>query len=208
MATQYAFYFDASSCSGCKSCQVACKDRHGLRVGLLWRRVYEVTEGGWERRGAAWVPHVRAYHVSLACNHCQRPICVEVCPAGALHKRPDGIVLLDPQKCIGCRYCRWACPYGAPQYDEENGFMTKCTFCVEDIDAGRPPACVAACPMRALEFGDRAELQARHGPLPAVFPLPADELTDPSLVMTPPSPRIGATEEGPAHIANGEEVGG
>lgn len=75
MPPQYAFYFDSSSCSGYKACQIACKDKHGLRVGILWRRVYEVTGGGWEQRGAAWIHDVFAYNVSLACNHCQRPIC-------------------------------------------------------------------------------------------------------------------------------------
>jgi anaerobic dimethyl sulfoxide reductase subunit B (iron-sulfur subunit) len=159
---QYAFYFDSSSCSGCKACQVACKDRHGLRVGLLWRRVYEVTGGTWTRRGEAWISSVFAYHVSLACNHCEQPICAEVCPTGATAKRADGIVLIDPDKCIGCRYCSWACPYGAPQYDAEAGRMTKCTFCAEDLGAGLPPSCVAACPLRALDFGERTELEARY----------------------------------------------
>ena len=81
---QYAFYFDASACSGCKACQVACKDRHGLEVGLLWRRVYEVTGGDWTRSGEAWVSSVFAYNVSLACNHCLEPICAEVCPTGGI----------------------------------------------------------------------------------------------------------------------------
>lgn len=219
MPEPYAFYFDASSCTGCKACQMACKDRHGLRVGLLWRRVYEVVGGGWRRSGAAWVTDVHAYYLSLACNHCARPICVEVCPAGAIHRRDDGIVLLDPRQCIGCRYCEWACPYGAPQYDEEAGTMTKCTFCADLIDRGQPPACVAACPMRALDFGPRAELEARYGPLEAVDPLPADELTSPALVLTPPQRRPplplsllspggeGPGEAGAVDIANREEVG-
>ena len=70
MPKQCAFYFDSSACSGCKACQMACKDKHGLHVGLLWRRVYEVTGGGWARRGEAWLSSVFAYNVSLACNHC------------------------------------------------------------------------------------------------------------------------------------------
>jgi anaerobic dimethyl sulfoxide reductase subunit B (iron-sulfur subunit) len=227
MSIQYAFYFDASSCSGCKACQVACKDKHGLGVGLLWRRVYEVAGGGWQRRGAAWVTNVYAYYVSLACNHCARPICAEVCPAGSIRKREDGIVLLDTAKCIGCRYCEWACPYGAPQYDDANGIMTKCTFCADLVDRGLPPACVAACPLRALDFGPREELEARYGPLEPVYPLAENGLTDPALVLTPPRPHSspptprstsgGAREGdgcrrrpgsgGEARIANREEVG-
>src|SRR5512142_461843 len=109
---QYAFYFDSSACSGCKACQAACKDKHGLPVGVLWRRVYEVTGGGWRREGAAWISTVFAYNLSLGCTHCERPMGVEVGPAGAYSKRPDGIVLLDAHRCLGCKYCTWACPYG------------------------------------------------------------------------------------------------
>lgn len=203
---QYAFYFDASSCSGCKACQAACKDKHNLPLGVLWRRVYEVTGGGWTRSGEAWVSTVFAYNISLACNHCERPICVEVCPAQAFTKRDDGIVLLDTEKCLGCKYCSWACPYGAPQYDEQTGRMTKCTFCADSIDAGQPPACVAACPMRALDLGDRAELEARYGDLHTVHPLPKPELTQPSLVMTPHQDAARAAHES-ARVGNWEEIG-
>jgi anaerobic dimethyl sulfoxide reductase subunit B len=183
--TQYAFYFDSSSCSGCKACQVACKDKHGLEVGRLWRRVYEVTGGDWIQVGQAWLSTVFAYNISMACNHCEQAICMEVCPSRAITRRPDGIVLIDNQKCLGCRYCAWACPYGALQYDQAAGRMTKCTFCYDEIDRGRPPACVAACPLRALDFGDLADLQARHGPLQPVAPLPDPGLTTPALVLTP-----------------------
>lgn len=202
---QYAFYFDSSACSGCKACQVACKDRHGLRVGLLWRRVYEVTGGNWARTGDAWISSVFAYNVSLACNHCEQPICAEVCPTGAMAKRADGIVLIDPEKCIGCRYCSWACPYGAPQYDAHAGQMTKCTFCAPDLDAGLPPSCVAACPLRALDFGDRAELEARYGTASPIYPLPEVCLTRPALIVTPHKDTSRAAHSS-AQVGNWEEV--
>ena len=89
------FFFDAASCSGCKACEVACMDRHGLEVGRLWRRVSEVTGGGWERDGAAWRNTVFAYHLSIACNHCERPICLEGCPSRAITRREDGVVLIE-----------------------------------------------------------------------------------------------------------------
>jgi len=203
---RYAFHFDASACSGCKACQLACKDRNGLEVGLLWRRVYEVAGGGWSRRGEAWIPDVFAYHLSVACNHCERPICVEICPSRALRQRPDGIVLLDSNRCLGCRYCSWACPYGAPQYDERRGRMTKCSFCAEDLDAGRVPSCVAACPMRALDCGKLADLEARHGPGGDCYPLPPDDLTLPAQV-TRLHTTSGRAGPGQARLGNREEVG-
>ena len=177
--TQPAFYFDASACSGCKACQAACKDKHNLPMGVLWRRVYEVTGGGWTRAGESWTSDVFAYSLSLSCHHCARPICVEVCPTQAMHKRVDGIVVIDHDKCMGCHYCSWACPYDAPQYDRARGHMTKCDFCADNLAAGKPPACVAACPMRVLET---REGQASS---PSVNPLPVASLTQPALIVKP-----------------------
>jgi anaerobic dimethyl sulfoxide reductase subunit B len=203
--THYAFYFDSSACTGCKACQAACKDKHQLAPGVLWRRVYEISGGGWERCGEAWISTVFAYNISLACNHCERPICLEVCPAAAYTQRPDGIVLLDSERCIGCRYCVWACPYGAPQYDEISGCTSKCSLCADEIDAGRSPACVAACPLRALEFGDRNTLEEKYGHHPTVYPFPAPDLTDPSLVLIPHPAAARAASES-ARVGNWEEV--
>ncbi len=182
------FWFDASTCSGCKACQVACKDRNDLEVGRLWRRVSEVAGGGWIREGAAWRQDVFAYHLSISCNHCERPICLEGCPARAIVRRDDGIVLIDPEHCLGCGYCGWVCPYSAPQYSDTLGTMSKCTFCVEDLEQGRDPACVEACPVRALDAGDPEDLTARHGaPDMAVgsAPLPPVNLTEPALHLAP-----------------------
>jgi anaerobic dimethyl sulfoxide reductase subunit B len=182
---RYAFHVDASACSGCKACDMACRDRNALPAGVHWRRVYEVAGGGWSRRGDAWLNDVVAYHVSVACNHCQRAICTEVCPTGAMAARADGTVLIDAARCIGCRYCEWACPYAAPQYDAAAGVMTKCTGCCDDVAMGRQPACVAACPLRALDFGEATALAERHGKTTTFYPLPAAGLTLPSLLLTP-----------------------
>jgi anaerobic dimethyl sulfoxide reductase subunit B (iron-sulfur subunit) len=202
---QLAFYFDSRACSGCKACQVACKDWNGLEIGLLWRRVYEITGGGWEEAGPAWKSTVFSYYLSIACNHCERPICAEVCPTRAIFQRADGIVLLDQNRCIGCQYCSWACPYGAPQYDRAIGRMTKCNFCVERIDAGLAPACVAACPLRVLDFGERSELEQKYGITPAIFPLPDFSLTAPALVITPHADAYRTRQE-PASVANRQEI--
>jgi anaerobic dimethyl sulfoxide reductase subunit B (iron-sulfur subunit) len=193
--TQLSFYFDSSACSGCKACQAACKDKHNLPVGLLWRRVYEVTGGGWTRSGATWASDVFAYNLSIACNHCEQAMCVEVCPTQAMHQRADGIVVVDQNKCVGCQYCAWACPYDAPQYDRAHGTMTKCDFCADDLAAGLPPACVAACPMRVLDVRKKQDSSA------SVKPLPVEALTQPALIV---KPHQAAQREGV--LGNAEEV--
>jgi len=193
--TQRAFYLDASACSGCKACQAACKDKHDLPVGLLWRRVYEVTGGGWTRSGETWTSDVFAYNLALSCHHCARPICAEVCPTQAMHKRADGIVIVDQDKCIGCQYCAWACPYDAPQYDRTRGHMTKCDFCADNLAAGMPPACVAACPMRVLEMRE-GQVSSRE-----VNPLPVASLTQPALIVKPHQ-----SAHRPGVLGNAEEV--
>ena len=189
MAKQLAFYFDASACNGCKACQIACKDKNDLPVGVKWRRVAQYGGGGWlphpSRRDLVVANNVFAYSVSFACMHCQNPVCVEACPTQAMHKRADGVVLIDQDLCIGCRYCEWACPYGAPQFDEEPGKMTKCNFCEDLLAKGENPACVDACPSRALAFGELDELRAKYGSVNAVEPLPEADMTNPSVVITP-----------------------
>jgi anaerobic dimethyl sulfoxide reductase subunit B (iron-sulfur subunit) len=166
----YAFTFDASACTGCKACQIACKDKNNLPLGVLWRRVYEVSGGSWNNVGAGfprpetwareprpydptpvWETDVFAYNLSIACNHCVHPKCAGVCPTDAYVQRADGIVYIDESKCMGCGYCAWACPYAAPQYNPARGHMTKCDFCFDNLDAGLPPSCVSACPLRVLD---------------------------------------------------------
>lgn len=203
MTGPYAVHFDASACSGCKACQAACKDHNDLPEGILWRRVYEVSGGGFRKEGAAWRQDVFAWNLSLSCNHCERPVCAEACPTGAVERRGDGVVLLDSAKCMGCRYCEWACPYGAPRFDEARGVMTKCTLCADRLEEGLAPSCVAACPMRALDFGPLQEMKEKY-PEASGFPLPDPGLTEPCLRMTP---HLAATRsEGEGEIANVEEV--
>lgn len=189
----YAFTFDASACSGCKACQVACKDKNNLPLGVLWRRVYEVSGGSWQRFGDAWVTDVFAYNLSVSCNHCIHPKCAGVCPTDAYIVREDGIVTIDESKCMGCGYCNWACPYGAPQFNPELGKMTKCNFCFDNIDAGLPPACVTACPLRVLDYISVSPLPQEEGKgvralwkVPASehpFPLPNYSRTEPHLAI-------------------------
>lgn len=186
MSKQLAFYFDASACTGCKVCQVACQDKNDLPAGLLWRRVFQYGGGGWTQQGNVKVPNnIFVYSVSTACMHCEEPKCAEVCPAAAITKRDDGVVLIDQDKCIGCRYCQWACPYGAVQFREDLGVMSKCTFCEDLLAQGQNPACVDACVMRALDFGELDELRTKYGNVNAIEPLPEASYTKPAVVITP-----------------------
>lgn len=203
---QLAFYFDSRACSGCKACQMACRDRNHPEGDGLWRRVFEVTGGEWSGSGGVWRPGVFAYNISMACNHCLQPVCRDVCPSGAIRKRRDGIVWIDAGSCVGCRYCEWACPYGAPRYDREAGVMTKCDFCMDELDAGGRPACVEACPMRALDFGDLGDLRRKYSDERNLFPLPDPGLTRPALVVSPHRDASRANSK-TAQIANAEEVG-
>jgi anaerobic dimethyl sulfoxide reductase subunit B (iron-sulfur subunit) len=182
---QIAFYVDMTLCTGCKTCMIACKDKNDLDVGVNWRRVVEYTGGEWLKEGNAWRQDIFSCYFSISCNHCNTPICVESCPTTALRKDENGIVSLDRDKCIGCRYCEWSCPYGAPQYDEKNKLMTKCDFCSDYLEEGRDPACVAACPTRALHFGEFEELQEKLSSRVSLAPLPRYELTDPALIIKP-----------------------
>ena len=205
MAKRLGFHVDAGSCTGCKACQIACKEKNNLPVGVLWRRVVEVSGGDWVRRKEAWIQHSFTYFLSVACLHCERPICVEVCPTQAILQREDGIVLIDPKRCMGCHYCEWACPYGAPQYNEETGIMTKCDLCLDYVEQGRQPACVAACQMRVLQLGEIEDLQSVPGTMREAFPLPDSALTEPSSFLTPHKDTQRTFNE-PTCIGNREEI--
>jgi anaerobic dimethyl sulfoxide reductase subunit B (iron-sulfur subunit) len=189
MAKQLAFYFDASACADCKACQIACKEKNDLPIGVLWRRVYQYEGGSWTEspdfKGIMVPNNVFSYSLSIACMHCGKPLCADICPTAAITKNDDGIVLIDADKCIGCRYCEWACPYDAPQFNEELGVMTKCDFCQDLLAQGLNPACVDNCVMRCLDYGDINELRAKYGNLAEVEPLPKADITEPAFVVTP-----------------------
>lgn len=184
MMKQPAFFLDTQICTGCKTCMIACRDKHDLPAGVRWRRVVEFVGGDWKRLpDNTFSQNVFAYYLSISCNHCQNPICVKSCPSKAMHQDEHGIVAIDPEKCVGCKYCAWVCPYSAPQFDKHLGRMTKCDFCREEIQQNQLPSCVAACPTRALQFGEFDSLaKGRPTDLP-MHPMPPSELTDPSIVL-------------------------
>ena len=206
--TQYGFYFNATRCTGCKACALACKDYHDLPETLALRNVLEYGGGSWSQDGAgAWSTDTFTYYLSIACNHCDNPACVAACPQGAYERdEQTGIVRkADPEKCIGCGTCAEACPYGAPIVDPQVSKAIKCDGCLARVQEGKAPVCVEACPMRAIEVGPIEELRAAHGDLSAVAPLPGPELTAPNFVLSEPcgaQPVDGGTGE----LRNSREI--
>ena len=147
MTPQYGFLFNADRCVMCHSCETACKSARGIPPGLSWRKVVEIWQGRY--------PCVGRTFVSLSCLHCADPPCQKACPTGAISKRDqDGIVVVDKERCNGCRECLSSCPFGVPQFGPD-GTMQKCDFCLE---RGRETACTACCPTDALVSGDMERL--------------------------------------------------
>jgi Fe-S-cluster-containing dehydrogenase component len=211
---------DLDTCVGCHACAVACKEwneqgqfgplpddnAHGAEpLGVWFNRVhsYEV-----ERAAKP----AMTVHFPRSCLHCETPDCVTVCPTGASYKRAeDGIVLIDADKCIGCKLCSWACPYGAREYSETRGVMQKCTLCVDRIyndsfaPEDREPACVRACPTRARHFGDLGDANSAVSKLAqarAGYDLMPEYGYRPTNKYLPPRPRREAeTSSAPAASA-------
>jgi Fe-S-cluster-containing dehydrogenase component len=149
---QYGFVIDQRRCIGCHACTVACKAENEVPLGdfRTWVKYTEVGS----------FPQVRRHFAVLRCNQCTSAPCVTICPVVALHKRPDGIVDLDKDVCIGCKACMQACPYDALYLNEDSGGAEKCHFCAHRVEAGLKPACEIVCPEEAIISGD---LHDPHG---------------------------------------------
>jgi len=182
---QYGFFFDQSRCSGCHACAVACKNWHGLPPGpLKYLRIYEYEKGAF--------PDVRVHFQWVPCYHCDEPACVAACPSDAIYKEPRyGAVLIDSEKCDGCRLCYEVCPYGAPVFesDEPGVPAQKCTMCIDRLEGGDQPLCVLACPTRALDFGPLDTLAAMYGDNRDLEDMPDSETTRPAVIFKPHSPK-------------------
>lgn len=151
-----SFLFDPNRCTGCGACRLACSIENQLEPERSWRRI--------DTFNRTRYPGVPLYHLSLACNHCAEPVCMYACPALAYRRDgTTGAVLLDEDKCIGCRYCAWACPYDAPVFEPPRGVMTKCTFCNHRLQEGLKPACASLCPTGALDFAELPEAELVNG---------------------------------------------
>ncbi|MBN1271709.1 MAG: 4Fe-4S dicluster domain-containing protein [Candidatus Aminicenantes bacterium] len=143
---RYAMLIDLRKCIGCNACSLACKSEYDVPLSVFRTWVKRVEKGKY--------PYAREFFLPIVCNHCENPICVTVCPVGASIQREDGIVYIDPHRCIGCRYCMASCPYGVRYINPNLGIAEKCTWCFHRVDAGLDPACIEACPTQAMLFGD------------------------------------------------------
>ena len=166
--TQLALVIDLNVCVGCHACVTSCKEWNtsGVAGALADENPYGADPSGTffnrvQTFEVGEFPDTQTVHFPKSCLHCEDPPCVPVCPTGASYKRKsDGLVLIDYDKCIGCNYCSWACPYGVRELDEKEKVMKKCTMCVDRIndtnlaDEQRKPACVLACPTNARLYGD------------------------------------------------------
>ncbi len=174
--TRWGMVLDLARCIGCNACTVACKIENGTPPDTYWARVYTEETGTY--------PDTKTVYVPVLCNQCADAPCVSVCPTKATYQRDDGIVLVNPDLCIGCRACMTACPYAARFYLQkgvleagyygertdfeekkwqwfQEGTVTKCTFCAHRVDEGLEPACVITCPTDARIFGDLEDADSK-----------------------------------------------
>jgi formate dehydrogenase iron-sulfur subunit len=151
---------DTTQCIGCWQCVDACVKVNNLGEDLPARQ--DSPDGLSARRWSTIIEQPASHYVRKQCRHCLDPSCVSACPVGAMQKTAEGPVIYDSSRCMGCRYCMMACPFGIPRYqwDSLTPVVRKCTLCYERLQAGQLPACVGACPQKAVIFGSRADLLA------------------------------------------------
>lgn len=171
---KFSMVIDLAKCKNARKCVEACQEGHMLPKDHEWMKLYLLQDD----------IHTSKYWLPRPCFHCDKPMCVSVCPVGATYKRPDGIVLVDNQRCIGCKFCMTGCPYSArvfnwedPEiklppdhvYDPETnipaveGTVGKCVFCADNLRRNELPRCVTACPMGVIYFGDLLEDTVTNG---------------------------------------------
>jgi len=170
--TKMGMVIDLNRCMGCQTCAIACKMQNNVPMGMLWNRVLTMSEEGLDGVEGEY-PNVSKNYVPVSCQHCENAPCVKVCPVEATYRDENGRVLIDYDRCIGCRYCMAACPYNVRVFKWEEaiqhpnfnyghrnvparniGVVEKCSMCKELTDEGKDPRCVQCCPAEARTFGD------------------------------------------------------
>lgn len=195
------FIFSHNKCVNCGACSAACILENGWSIHPRVIFTYN----------SDTIPSLPLTNLSLACNHCETPVCLNGCPTASYYREPlTGAVIIDEKKCIGCKYCQWNCPYDAPKFDTENRIIGKCNLCYSGLIEGRLPACTTACPSGALEYGELSEPILKN--IPSWFP---DKNLNPAIVLKgkqnndplriipenvfePEVPKLGAKERGMA----------
>jgi len=194
---RYGLVIDLKRCVGCGACALACKQANGTPPGVWWNKVLREEKGKY--------PNARISVLPVICNHCKNPSCVNVCPTGASSIREDGIVIIDQDKCIGCRACMTACSYNARAFNysketsyhsdlgesphekvhktkHKKGTVEKCNFCMDRVDNGDQPFCVKTCPAEARIFGDIDDTNSAVAKLiPNSYQLHPEKETSPSV---------------------------
>jgi len=172
---QHGFFFTADNCIGCHACEAACSEKNENPAHLAFRSVGYVEGGSF--------PDYQRMNISMACNHCDDPVCLKGCPTAAYTKHAEyGAVLQDPDTCFGCGYCTWVCPYNAPQLDPVKGQVSKCNMCVDRLEVGLKPACVSACVGNALDFGVIENIPENREQARIEIPgFPSPEITRPNI---------------------------
>ena len=143
----YAIVVDLDRCIGCHGCEIACKNENNIALGEYWNKVVE-------RGPFGEYPDLEMYFLPTMCQQCQDAPCVNVCPTGASYRDADGMVLVDKEKCIGCKYCMMACPYGVRSWNAAESVVEKCTLCAHLSKNGELPMCVRTCSAGARFYGD------------------------------------------------------
>jgi len=153
---KYGFLIDASRCIDCRACMIACSVQND--VPMEHTRIWMKDTGIIGK-----YPDLQHYTAVYHCMHCVDPSCVSACTVGALQQNEDGVVTYDQDRCIGCRYCMYACPFEVPhfEWDQQLALIVKCDMCVSRLAEGEQPACAATCPTEAIQFGGREEMLAK-----------------------------------------------
>ncbi len=170
--SRFCLIIDCDKCIGCHSCEIACKNENDVALGEYWNKVPQVGPFG-------TFPDLEQYWLPSQCQQCEDAPCVHVCPTGASYRDDDGVVLIDKEKCIGCKYCMMACPYGVRSFRKAEGVVEKCTLCQQLTSIGEQPACVAACCGNARFYGDLDDAASDASKaLAAADPASVHSLTD------------------------------